>query len=131
MIPESSTGPQATTSLRKEITDWLKRQDFASKPDSGTPNAAAQTEMGARASSSAEENVSTPARQERGWIRNFLGLSGASGTPIAEVDDNGREGSIDSEEKDKGRVRGFFGSSREREREKEADKELTRMIGGC
>jgi hypothetical protein len=41
------------------------------------------------------------------------------------------EGSIDPEEKDKGWARGFFGGSREKEREKETNKELTQMIGGC
>jgi len=53
-----------------------------------------------------------------------------NGRPGAESHDNGGEGSIHSEEKVKGRTRGFFGNSKEREREKEAQKELTRMIGG-
>ena len=54
-----------------------------------------------------------------------------NGRPGADGHDNGGEGSIHSEEKDKGWARGFFGTSKEREREKEAQRELTRMIGRC
>lgn len=53
-------------------------------------------------------------------------VNGRSGT---DSHDNGGEGSIHSEEIKP--WRGIFGSSKEREREKEAQKELTRMIGGC
>ena len=44
---------------------------------------------------------------------------------------NDGSGSIPSEENEKSWVRGLFGSSKEREREKDALKELVRMIGGC
>ena len=54
-----------------------------------------------------------------------------NGRSVAESHDNGGEGSIHSDERDKSWARGFFGSSKEREREKEAQKELTRMIGRC
>lgn len=54
-----------------------------------------------------------------------------NGRPGPDSHDNGGEGSIHSEEKDKFWGLGFFGSSKEREREKEAQKELTRMIGRC
>lgn len=54
-----------------------------------------------------------------------------SSRSVAESHDNGGEGSIHSDERDKSWARGFFGSSKEREREREAQKELTRMIGGC
>jgi hypothetical protein len=55
----------------------------------------------------------------------------ANGRSLPESHDNGGEGSIHSDEKDKSWARGFFGTSKEREREKEAQKELTRMIGMC
>ena len=56
-IPESSTSPRAT------IIDWLKRQDAASKANSGTPNLATQTGGDSRAGTSAEENSSAPENQ--------------------------------------------------------------------
>ena len=54
-----------------------------------------------------------------------------NGRSVAESHDNGGEGSIHSDDRDKSWARGFFGSSREKEREREAQKELTRMIGPC
>ena len=83
-IPESSTTPQA---IRKEIIDWLKRQDAASKANSGTPNSTTQTRRGGRAGTSAEENNLTPESQSlpirgdqelsRSRIRNIFGFSRA------------------------------------------------------
>ena len=55
----------------------------------------------------------------------------SNGRTVAENHDNGGEGSIHSDDRDKSWARGFFGSSREKEREREAQKELTRMIGPC
>jgi hypothetical protein len=53
----------------------------------------------------------------------------ANGRSGAESHDNGGEGSIHSDDKDKSWTRGLFGSSKDKE--KEAQKELTRMIGAC
>jgi hypothetical protein len=136
LIPESSTEPQATSSFRTEVIDWLKRQDVASMSNSGTPNAATQIGRGARPSTSAEdtptpENQPTPISpiQElsRNRIRNFFSGDRSGGGNH----DNGDEESIHSEEKDNSWARGFFGSPKERERGKEAQREVTRMIGGC
>ena len=63
-----------------------------------------------------------------GYANDVQYLNGLSG---AESHENGGEGSTHSEEKDKSWARGFFGSSKERERERDAQKELTLMIGGC
>ena len=86
-IPESFTSPQATTSFRKEIIEWLKRQDVASKASSGTPRSATQIGRGGPAGTSAEENNLTPESQSfpiRGdqelssnRIRNIFGFSRA------------------------------------------------------
>ena len=86
-IPESSSSPQATTSFRREIIDWLKKQDVASKANSGTPNLATQTRRGGRVGTSAEGNSSAPESQSipirsdqelsRSRIRNFFGFSRA------------------------------------------------------
>src|SRR5258706_474253 len=87
-IPESSTSPQATTSFRKEIIDWLKRQDIASKSNFETPHLV-ETGGGARAGTSAEESTLAPAPESpptpisrdqdlsRNRILNFFGLSRA------------------------------------------------------
>jgi hypothetical protein len=114
-IPESSTEPQAPTNFRREIIDWLKRQDVASKANSGAPNLATPTGRGARAGTSAEENTPAPESQP---------------IPISSDQEQSRS-RIHSDEKDKSWARGFFGTSKEREREKETQKELTMMIGGC
>ena len=45
--------------------------------------------------------------------------------------DDDSDGSISSEEHGMSWVRGFFGISKEREREKDALNELARMVGGC
>jgi len=86
-IPETSTGLQTTTNFRREIIDWLKTQDVASKTSSGIPNFATQTWSGARAGTRATEHTSAPRNQltlvfgdqglSRSRIRNFFGLSGA------------------------------------------------------
>ena len=83
-IPEFSTEPNATTSFRREIIDWLKRQDVSSKSNFQTPNSATQT---GRAGTSAEENTFAPKSQpspashdqdlSRNRVRNFFGLSRA------------------------------------------------------
>jgi len=70
IIPESSTGPRATTSFRKEIIEWLKRQDVASKSNSATPNIAAQIERGTRPGTPVEENTSTSMSQPVPITRN-------------------------------------------------------------
>ena len=69
-----------------------------------------------------------PRANGNGYINNVQYPNGRSG---AESHENGGEGSIHSEEKDKSWPFGFFGSSKEKEREKQAQQELTRMIGGC
>ena len=81
-IPESSTSPQATTSFRREIIDWLEGQDIASKSNLETPYFAAQT---GRAGTSAEKNTfalesqPTPISRDQdlssNQIRNFFDLS--------------------------------------------------------
>jgi len=86
MIPESSTGPQVTTSFRKEIIDWLTRQDVASKSNSATPNIA-QIERGTRSGTpNASTSISQPvpitrdqemSRTARDRMRNIFGLSRA------------------------------------------------------
>jgi hypothetical protein len=75
--------------------------------------------------------IAPPPRANGHASGNSVQYSTANSRSGAESYDNGREGSVHSEDKDRGWTRGFFGSSREREREKEAQKELTRMIGGC
>ena len=207
-IPGSSTSPQATTSFRKEIVDWLERQDAASKSNSGTPNLATHTGRGGRAGTSAEENNLTPESQSfpirgdqelsRSRIRNIFGFSRAkqdykkmepevnqdymviepfqlrpspppqpspeqpvysnrdtllhqqpiisttiyyqpSRPTVAQAGelsgveglDHGDHGLSPSQDHGEGWVRSIFGRSKEREHEKEALKELRKMIGGC
>ena len=89
ITPESSTGPQATTSFRNEVIDWLAKQDVASKSNSATPNIVAQIERGTRPGTPAEENTSTSMSQPlpitrdqemsrtRDRMRNIFGLSRA------------------------------------------------------
>ena len=60
MIPDWSTGPQVITSFRKEVFEWLKGQDMASKSNSGARNAATQTGERAQPSTSAEVSTSAP-----------------------------------------------------------------------
>ena len=79
-----------TTSFRKEVIEWLRRQDVASKSNSGARNATAQTEEGNRPSTSAEGYTSISAirpmpiildqemsRTASDRIRDILGLSRA------------------------------------------------------
>ena len=90
ILPESSTGPQVTTSFRKEVVDWLMGQDVAVRSTSGARNATAKTEEKAQPSTSAEENTSTSMSQHmsasldqemprtaKDRIRNIFGLSTA------------------------------------------------------
>ena len=167
-IPESSTSPQATTSFRREIIDWLKRQDAASKANSGTPNVATETERGGQAGVSPEENDSTPENQSnpirgnqemsRSRVLNFFGFSSArqrhkkmepeadqkymviepfqlwppllsqlSGVGGPDDGDDSTDSQVDSE----GWARSTFARPQEREHEREALRELRRMIGGC
>ena len=72
--------------------------------------------------------VALPSRPNGHASANSGQYSMSNSRSGAEGYDNAREGSIHSE--DKSWARGFFGSSRDKEREKEAQKELTRMIGG-
>jgi hypothetical protein len=81
-----STEPQATASFRREIIDWLKRQDVASKSHPGTPSVATRTGRGLRTSTSVEDTSTPESRpiprsrnQEllRSRIRFFFGLSRA------------------------------------------------------
>jgi hypothetical protein len=129
LIPESS-------SCRREAIDWLKGQGVASKSHSETPNAATQTGKGVRTGASAEETptpVSQPipiSRDHELW-RNRIRSIFASDRSGGESHDGGDDGSIHSEEKDKSWARGLLGSSKEREREKGAQREVTRMIRGC
>ena len=167
MIPESSTGPQMTTSFRKEVIEWLTGQDVAARSNPGARNATAQP------STSAEEYTSASATQPRSSnidqemprtardrVRDIFGLSsarqdhmkiepfrvGATAPRTNEYPssdsaqyanarsgsgshDNDGEGSYETEGRDKGWARGLFATSKEREREKGAQRELTRMIG--
>ena len=90
MIPDWSTGPQVITSFRKEVVEWLKGQDVASKSNSGARNATTQTGDIAQPSTSAEAYTSTAVsramsmaldreipRTARDRIRNIFGLTRA------------------------------------------------------
>jgi hypothetical protein len=55
LIPESSTEPQARTSFRTEVIDWLKRQDVASKSHSETSRGITQTGREVQTGTSAED----------------------------------------------------------------------------
>jgi hypothetical protein len=218
LIPESSTEPQATSSFRTEVIDWLKRQDVASKSHSETPNAAIQedtstpdsqptpisrdqepsrnrirnlfsvsrakhdykkiepfyfkTLLPPQHSPHATETLSAPffplnatygvgslgsytfkqgpagiQPPSQPWsnkpspavltgpqtLTNGISVECANGRSGVESRDNSGDDSIRYEEKEKGklRARGLFGGSKGREREKEDQKELIRMIGKC
>jgi hypothetical protein len=62
----------------------------------------------------------------RNRIRNIFSSDHSGG----ESHDDGGDGSTHSEEKDKSWALGFFGSSKGKELEKEAQRELSRIIGG-